>query len=256
MEVGFAGAGRMAAAMARGWASADDGPGTMVFCDLDRDRAAGLAEQVGGVVVDDLAELAGQAHLIVLGVKPSALEAVAEELAPAGPQALLSMLAATPLERIEAAFPGVPAVRLMPNQPVEVRRGVLCYSRGSEVSDEIAREITRLLGLLGTAVELPEDKTDAAMAVMSCAPAYVALVAEALTDAGEREGLTHDEAALFVRETLAGTGELLAERDAESVRLSVAPPGGATEAGLERLEELGLRRAFDAAVEASLARVR
>jgi pyrroline-5-carboxylate reductase len=254
MEVGFAGAGNMAAAMARGWAGADGGPGTMVFCDLERDRAAALADEVGGEVVDDLSELAGRVHLVVLGVKPNALDAVAEELAE--PEALLSMLAATPLERIEAAFPGVPAVRLMPNQPVEVRRGVLCFSRGGEVPDEIGSEVARLLGLLGTAIELPEEKMEAAMAVMSCSPAYVAMVAEVLTDAGVREGLAPEESALFVRETLAGTGELLAERDAESVRRSVAPPGGATEAGLEQLEKLELRAAFDAAVAASLARFR
>ena len=256
MEVGFAGAGNMAAAMARGWAAAKDGPGPMVFCDIQRDRAAALAEEVGGEVADDLSELAGRVHLVVLGVKPAALDDVAAELAPAGPEAILSMLAATPLRRIEAAFPGVPAVRLMPNQPVEVRRGVLCYASGAGIPDQVGDEIARLLGLLGTAMELPEKKIEAAMAVMSCSPAYVAMVAEILTDAGVREGLTSDEAALFVRETLAGTGELLAERDAGSIRRSVAPPGGATEAGLEELERLELRAAFDAAVEASLARFR
>ena len=256
MEVGFVGAGNMAAAMARGWADADEGPGTMVFYDIDRARALDLAEEVGGQVVDDLTELAGQAHLVVLAVKPNALEDVAADLEPAGPEALLSVLAATPLERIEATFPGVPAVRVMPNQPVEIRRGVLCYSRGEGVPEEMAREIARLLGLLGTAVELPEEKMEAAMAVMSCSPAYVAMVAEVLADAGVREGLDPDEAALFVRETLAGTGELLQSRDAVSIRRSVAPPGGATEAGLEALERAELRAAFDAAVKASLARFR
>ena len=254
MEVGFAGAGNMSAAMARGWAGAQGGPGTMVFADLERDRAAALAEEVGGEVADDLSELAGRAHLVVLGVKPNALEDVAAELAPAEPEAILSMLAATPIERVEAAFPGVPVVRVMPNQPVEVRRGVLCYVRGADVPDDVAGEILRLLGLLGTAIELSEDRMEAAMAVMSCSPAYVALVAEILTDAGVTEGLSPDEAALFVRETLAGTGELLAQRDAVSVRRSVAPPGGATEAGLEALERAELRAAFDAAVAASLAR--
>jgi pyrroline-5-carboxylate reductase len=226
----------------------------MVFCDLERERAAALAEEVGGEVADDLSELAGRAHLIVLGVKPNALEAVAAELAPAGPEALLSMLAATPLERIEAAFPGVPAVRVMPNQPVEVRRGVLCYTLGSSIPEATGRAITELLGLLGTAIELPEERIEAAMAVMSCSPAYVAMVAEVLTDAGVREGLDPEHAALFVAETLAGTGELLRRRDAASIRRAVAPPGGATEAGLEALERAELKAAFDAAVEASLAR--
>ena len=256
MKVGFAGAGNMAAAMARGWAGAEGGPETMVFCDLERGRAAGLAEELGGSIADDLSELAGQANLIVLAVKPAALDSVATELAPAGPEALLSVLAGTPLARIAEAFPGVPAVRLMPNQPVEVRRGVLCFARGEGVPDEIERAIVDVLELLGLAIELDEQHMEAAMAVMACSPAYVALVAEVLTDAGVREGLDPAIAARFVAETFAGTGELLAKRDPAEIRRAVAPPGGATEAGLEALERGALRAAFDAAAEASLARVR
>ncbi len=256
MKVGFAGAGNMAAAMARGWSGADGGPGSMVFCDLERDRAKALADELGGSVADDLSELAGQADLIVLGVKPAALDSVAAELAPAGPEAILSMLAATPLARIAEAFPGVPVVRLMPNQPVEVRRGVLCYVVGDDVPGEIERGITDLLALLGTAFELDEQHMEAAMAIMSCSPAYVALVAEVLTDAGVREGLDPETAARFVAETFAGTGELLGKRDAAAIRHAVAPPGGATEAGLEALERGALKAAFDAAAEASLARFR
>ncbi len=70
--------------------------------------------------------------------------------------------------------------------------------RGGEVPEEIGTEIARLLGLLGTAIELPEEQMEAAMAVMSCSPAYVAMVAEVLTDAGIREGLDPEHAALFV----------------------------------------------------------
>jgi pyrroline-5-carboxylate reductase len=246
----------MAGAMARGWAGAEGGPEAMVFCDLERGRAATLAEELGGSVAEDLSELAGEAELIVLAVKPAALDDVAAGMAPAGPEALLSMLAATSLKRIAEAFPGVPAVRVMPNQPVEVRRGVLCYARGEDVPPVVAGSIVELLELLGTAVELPEGRIDAAMAVMSCSPAYVALVAEVLTEAGVREGLDPELAARFVAETLAGTGELLGRRDAAAIRRSVAPPGGATEAGLEALERAELRAAFDAAVAASLERVR
>lgn len=256
MKVGFAGAGNMAAAMARGWAGAENGPRSMVFCDLDRDRAAALAEEVSGDVADELSELAGQADLIVLGVKPAALDAVAAELAPAGPRALLSMLAATPLDRIAQAFPGVAAVRVMPNQPVEVRRGVLCFARGEELSADAGGAIVDLLELLGTAIELDEEHMEAAMAIMACSPAYVALVAEVLTDVGIREGLDPEQAASFVAETFAGTGELLSKRDAAEIRRAVAPPGGATEAGLEALERGALRAAFDAAAKASLERFR
>src|SRR5262245_42579212 len=112
MKVGFAGAGNMAAAVARGWAGAENGPESMVFCDLDRERAQSLAGEVGGTVIDSLAELGPASDLVVLGVKPGALDDVAKELEP---PALLSMLAVTPVSRIAEAFPGVPVLRLMPN---------------------------------------------------------------------------------------------------------------------------------------------
>lgn len=228
----------------------------MVFCDVDRDRAAALADEVGGSVAEDLSELAGQAHLVVLAVKPAALDDVAAELAPAGPEALLSMLAATTLDQIAERFPGVPTVRVMPNQPVEVRRGVLCFVTGDDVPHEIERAVVDLLELLGEAIAIDEPQTEAAMAVMSSSPAYVALVAEVIAGTGVAEGLDPELAARLVRETLAGTAELLRVRDPEDIRRRVASPGGATEAGLEALEEHAIAKAFEAAATASLERFR
>ena len=94
------------------------------------------------------------------------------------------------------------------------------------------------------------------MAVMSCSPAYVALVAEALADAGVREGLDARLAQTLVTETLAGTAELLRDRDTLSVRRAVASPGGSTAAGLAALERGAARAAFADAVRASLERMR
>ena len=212
-----------------------------------------LAEEVGGSVAEDLAALSAEAELIVLGVKPAALDAVAAELKPA---AVLSMLAATSLARLSEAFPETPVMRLMPSQPVEVRHGVLCHAPPLNMGDELAAELGELLGALGMVVELPEEKIDAAMAVMACSPAYVALVADALSGAGVDEGLDPALSQLLVAETLAGTAALLGKRDGASIRRAVAPPGGATEAGLDALESAGVPAALAAAVQASLERVR
>lgn len=227
----------------------------MCFCDLDRERAASLAEEVGGSVAESLAELA-ETDLIVIAVKPGALEAVAAELAPAKPAALLSILAATPLARLATEFPDTPALRLMPNQPVEVRQGVLCYALPEEGSSALPDRTIELLEVLGYAVELEEHLIDAAMAVMSCSPAYIALFAELLADAGAREGLEEDLSARLVRETLTGTAALLGAHKPTEVRRRVAPPGGATEAGLQALEQGGMRSAVEGAVHASLERFR
>jgi pyrroline-5-carboxylate reductase len=147
-------------------------------------------------------------------------------------------------------------MRVMPNQPVEVGRGVLCHAPPQGMPDELAERLIELLGALGVVVPLDEEMMDAAMAVMSCSPAYLALIAELLADAGAREGLDPQLSNRLVADTLAGTAELLWERDAADIRRRVAPPGGATEAGLEALERGGLHDAVAAAVDASLARFR
>jgi pyrroline-5-carboxylate reductase len=254
MKVGFAGAGNMAGAMARGWAAGDGGPEAMLFCDLDAARAASLAEEVGGETRASLSELARDCDLLLLAVKPASLGAVAEELGGKAP-GILSVLAVTPIARIAEAFPGVPTLRVMPNQPVEVRRGVLCYVPPEGMRGELRDSLLGLLQPLGTLVPLEEDQIDAAMAIMSSSPAYLALVAEALARGGEREGLDPELAGELVAGAFAGTAELLHRRDPRTIRDAVAPPGGATEAGLAELEGV-VEEAFVRAVNASLERFR
>jgi pyrroline-5-carboxylate reductase len=245
----------MASAMARGWAGAEGGPSEMLFCDVDRERAQALATEVGGSVRESLRQLAADSDVVLLAVKPAALDVVAVDMGGKAP-ALLSVMAATTTDRLATAFPGVPALRVMPNQPVEVRRGVLCWVAGEGVPDELRAQLVGLLDELGAAVEVPEDRIDAAMAVMSCSPAYVALFAEALAEAGAREGLDPGESLELVAGALAGTAELLGKRDPEAIRTAVAPPGGATEAGLDALAGAGFADSLSAAVEASLERFR
>ena len=256
MRIGFAGAGNMAAAIARGWAAAGpDGPSAMLFCDLDRARADALAADVGGEVRRALPELREGCDVLLLAVKPDALDAVADELGGEAP-AVLSVLAATPVARVAEAFPGVPVMRVMPNQPVEVRRGVVCHPPPHRMDAELQDRVYALLELLGERVELPESEINAAMAVMSCSPAYVALFAEALAGAGAREGLPDATASRLVAASIGGTGELLRRHDPMDVRSAVASPGGATEAGLRTLERDGFGPVVEAAVSASLERFR
>jgi pyrroline-5-carboxylate reductase len=254
MKVGFAGAGNMAGALARGWAAGPGGPDGMLFCDIDAGRAEALAGEVGGETRASLGELAGDCDVVLLAVKPAALGAVGEELGGSAP-ALLSVLAVTPTQRIADAFPGVPVLRVMPNQPVEVRRGVLCYSQPLRMSEELRDRLLELLAPLGDLVELDEGDIDAAMAIMSSSPAYIALVAEALARGGEREGLAPDVAGELVAGALGGTAELLRRRDPATIRDVVASRGGATEAGLAKLEGV-VEDAFVSAVSASLERFR
>jgi pyrroline-5-carboxylate reductase len=253
--VGFAGAGNMAAAMARGWAGAPGGPDGMLFVDLDRERASALAEETGGETRQKLAELVAESDVVLLAVKPDALDVVAPEIGNTA-AAILSVMAATPTERLAQAFPDTPIMRVIPNQPVEVRRGVICHPPPVAMDDELKTQLLGLLEELGSVFAMDESQIEAAMAVMSCAPAYVALFAGELATAGAAEGLDPSLSLELVAETMAGTAMMLEHRTPDEIQGAVAPPGGATEAGLEAMRAEGFDRAITAAVEASLERFR
>jgi pyrroline-5-carboxylate reductase len=244
MIVGFVGSGNMAAAIARGWQGEFEG---MLFSDSGSGRAQRLAEELGGEAVSN-EEVARRADLVVLAVKPNKLEEVAPQLGAA--REVVSVLAVVSLERLQTAFPAAEHVlRVMPNVGVEVRQGVLC------VTGSASEKARAKLEMLGHVVEIPDEDFDEATAIMGCAPAYLALVVEALAGAGAEAGLDEELARELVVETTAGTAELLRERHPTDVREAVTSPGGSTEAGLEALDREGAAVAFKAAVEASLKRM-
>lgn len=233
----------MARAMVRGW-------GEPVLCtDVLPGRAAAVAAEVGGEAIDDNAELARRADLVVLCHKPAQLTDVAAEIG-GDVKAVASILGGVPLQALQDAYPGVPVYRFLPSTPVEVREGVVIHAR--EGADD--ETVLAHFGRLGTLVSLPEAQVDVAMALMSNAPAYWALVAEAQIDAGIRRGLAADQAAALVVQTMTGTASLLQARgfDTLSVRREVTSPGGSTAKGLDALERGGVRTAFSDAIDAVL----
>jgi pyrroline-5-carboxylate reductase len=237
----------MARALARGW-------GRPVICaDPMADRARALAEELGGETVANNAELAQAADLVVLCHKPAQLAAVAAEIAPHA-KAIASILAATSLADLKAAYPDRPVYRFIPSLPVEVRQGAVVQAAGPEQDAEIDKAVSELFAELGTLVVLEDRLVDVAMGLMSCAPAYVALIAEAQVDAGVRRGIPAAQGAELVVQTLAGTAELLRRRenDTMAIRREVTSPGGLTARGLDALERGGIRAAFSDALDAVL----
>jgi pyrroline-5-carboxylate reductase len=258
MQIGLIGCGNMARALARGW----ERP---VLCsDPVRERARALADDTGGEVLASNAEVAQRADLVVLCHKPAQLGDVAAELEPHA-RAVASILALTPLRALREAYPSTPVYRFMPSLPVEVRQGALVQaaagetdsaapSGGPSAAPELDESVHALFAELGTLEVLDETLIDVAMGLMSCGPAYVALVAEAQVDAGVRRGIPAALGAPLVVQTLAGTAEMLRRRDNDTVavRREVTSPGGVTARGLDALERGGVRAAFSEALDAVL----
>jgi pyrroline-5-carboxylate reductase len=238
----------MARSLARGW-------GRPVVCaDPVAGRAESLAAEMGGEALASNAAVAERADLVVLCHKPAQLVAVAEEVA-LHARAVASILAATPLQALRSAYPDRPVYRFIPSLPVEVRQGAVVQAAAPEQDPATDAAVGGLFAELGTLVVLDDALVDVAMGLMSCAPAYVALVAEAQVDAGVRRGIPASQGAELVVQTLAGTAELLRRRgyDTVAVRREVSSPGGLTARGVDALERAGLRAAFSDALDAVLA---
>jgi pyrroline-5-carboxylate reductase len=256
MQIGLIGAGNMARALARGWGR------PLAVADPVSERARALVGEVGGEVVESNADVARVADVVVLCHKPAQLADVASEVAPHA-RAVASILAATPLQALRDAYPRSAVYRFIPSLPVEVREGAVV--QGRDAADVAARErpdrdasldaqVASLFAELGALVVLDDALVDVAMGLMSCAPAYVALVAEAQIDAGVRKGIPAAQGAELVVQTLAGTAELLRRRgyDTVAVRREVSSPGGLTARGVDALERAGIRAAFSDALDAVL----
>jgi pyrroline-5-carboxylate reductase len=222
--------------------------------DVDQAKAEALAEAVGGEAVGSNAELAERADALVLCHKPKQLEAVAAEVGSERPRVVISILAATTTEQVGAAYPAASIYRFIPNMNTEV----LCYVAGPRAAEGPEDEVLALMGRAGAVIRLDDEPLiEPAMALMSCGPAFMALVAESFASAGVAHGLNPDDAMRMVVETMGGTGDYLASHgyDGPALRARVATPGGVTEKGLITLEERGLpevcRAAVDTVVEAT-----
>ena len=165
---------------------------------------------------------------------------------------MASILGGVTLAALKDAYPDRPVYRMLPSTPVEVQEGVVVRAVDGPQDAELDAQVSELFASLGLLVEVPDALVDTAMGLMSCAPAYVALLAEAQVDAGVRHGLQPDVAGQMVVQTFLGTATLLGRRgnDTLAVRREVTSPGGSTARGLAALERAGVRAAFLDALDA------
>jgi pyrroline-5-carboxylate reductase len=167
----------------------------------------------------------------------------------------VSIAAGVSIARIEAALApaNVRVVRAMPNTPALVGAGASAIAAGTNAGDDDLDWAEGILAAVGTVVRVPEKLLDAVTGLSGSGPAYVFLVAEAMTDAGVLAGLTRDVSRALAIQTILGSARLLAEsgEPPEVLRGRVTSPAGTTAAGLRQLERAGLRAAFLEAVTAA-----
>jgi pyrroline-5-carboxylate reductase len=192
----------------------------------------------------------------LIAVKPNDVAAACAAAAAAGATRILSIAAGISVATLQdAAGPDVVIVRSMPNTPALVGEGAAAICGGSTAEDADLAWAEDILGSVGIVVRVPESQLDAVTGLAGSGPAYLFLVAEALTEAGVLAGLSRANAEQLVHQLFVGSAALLAQNgNPAQLRANVTSPGGTTAAGLRVLEEHGVRSAFLEAVMAATAR--
>jgi pyrroline-5-carboxylate reductase len=255
--LGFIGAGKMGAALARGvldagLVSAD----RLVMSDADPARRQAVADALGVETLAANRELLARCQIAVLAVKPDTVRDICPGLADAvtPDHLVVSIAAGVTLDELEEMLPdGTRVVRVMPNTPCLVGEGAAGYALGQHATDEDGQRVEQLLGAVGLCVRVPEKLLDAVTGLSGSGPAFVALVIEALADGGVLCGLARADALRLATQTVLGAARLLRETGKAPAELKdmVASPGGTTIEGIKALERAGLRSALIRAVEAA-----
>jgi pyrroline-5-carboxylate reductase len=254
------GAGNMGGAMLAGWIARGLAPAKIVVLDPKPTKSVKALTRKGLVLNPD--KLPKDIAAIVVAIKPQAAPDILPRIAPAAGKAMIvSIMAGRTIGFLESMVSrSSPVVRAMPNLPASIARGITVAVPNDNVSRGQRAFATGLLAAVG-AVEWVEDEKlmDAVTATSGSGPAYVFLLAETMTRAAVAAGLSADLAARLVRETIAGSGELLRQSplDAATLRKNVTSPGGTTAAALAVLMGPGdLEATMERAIAAATRRSR
>ncbi len=235
--------------------------GEVVVTGRREERVRELAERHGVPATLSNTEAVAGARLVVVAVKPQDIDALLGEVGHAlePEQTLLSVAAAIPTAAIERRLAApVPVVRAMPNAPATVHEGIAGICAGTHATEEHLALAEEALTHLGAVVLVPERYMDAVTAVFGSGPAYFALLAEAMIEAGILLGLGRETSTQLVVQTMLGTAKLLRDEKVHPVELreAVTSPGGTTIQAIRVLEEAGVRAAFLNAIQAAMERSR
>lgn len=223
------GCGRMGGAMLNGWLAQGLAPGAVTVIDPN-----GAADwQARGVRVN--APLPANPAVLVLAVKPQMMADALRGMPDLTDTLIVSVAAGTMIATYEAAFPGLPVVRVMPNTPSAIGQGISALIGNARATPADLDLTEALMRAVGRVVRLDsEDQMDAVTALSGSGPAYVFHLIEAMAQAGEAQGLPAAMALELARATVAGAGALAVDGDADPavLRENVTSPGGTTAAGL------------------------
>jgi pyrroline-5-carboxylate reductase len=258
-RIAILGAGKIGESLLAGLLKA--GWSDIVVTGRRQERVDELNKRYGVAATLSNVEAARDADVVVLAAKPQDLATLLLEVGPhlTVGQTVLSVAAAIPTAAIEQHLAeGVAVVRAMPNAPAVVHEGMAGIAPGTYANEQHLAAAENVLCHVGRVVRVREEHMDAVTAVSGSGPAYFALLAEAMIEAGLLLGISREVSTELVVQTMLGTAKLLRDEKMHPVELreAVTSPGGTTIAAIHELESAGVRAAFLNAIQAAMQRSR
>lgn len=244
MKYGFIGCGNMGGAIARGLRKT-----TANIQITDRSGKAKALAQELGITYSDNEAIASECDAIFLGVKPHMMKDMLAPLASLLNQRkplLITMAAGLEIARIEAFVGGaLPVIRIMPNTPTAIGKGVIPYCCNALVSEAALAQWLADMTQCGLLDPLEERLMDAVSALSGCGPAYMYIFLEALSDGAVACGIPRAKAMEYAAATMVGAAEMFLSTGSHpgALKDAVCSPGGSTIAGVRALEQHGFRGA-------------
>lgn len=254
MKIGFIGFGNMAGAIADGLIRQEAVPKSHLYaCAKDYEKLCRNTEAKGINPCRNAAEVAENADIIFIAVKPYMVESVMRPLLGSlTGKILISVAAGINFSTYEDMLPGTHHISTLPNTPAAVAEGIfICEETHSLTAEELSLT-EELLSAIGLIQFIDSGHFDIAGTVSGCGPAFASMFIEALGDAGVMHGLTRPIAYRLAAQMLAGTGKLMMETGQHpgAMKDAVCSPGGTTIVGVSQLERKGFRSAIIDAIDA------
>ncbi len=258
LTLGFIGGGNMARSLIGGLIADGRDPATILVSDVAAQQLDSLKTTLAVQTTSSNKELAEQADIIVLAVKPQMLKQVATELADVARRRdplFLSIAAGIRANDINRWLGGeATIVRAMPNTPSLIQAGATALVANSKVSQAQRDQAESIMRAVGIALWLDdEEQMDTVTALSGSGPAYFFLFMEALEQAAISQGLGAETARLLTLQTGFGATKMALESSEplSTLRQRVTSPGGTTEQAIEAFEKGGIRQLVDNALKAA-----
>jgi pyrroline-5-carboxylate reductase len=259
-KLGFIGAGNMATALVKGIIeSRQFGADRIKVYDIDKDQLKTLVTGSGIEGAGSNRQLIGDCQIVVIAVKPQNIRDVLGEIREeaTAEQLIISIAAGIPLKTIQDSLvKEVPLVRVMPNTPALIQRGMSALAAGKYAQEKHLAVAVGLFEAVGETVIVPESMMDAVTAVSGSGPGYIFRIMESFVMAAEDLGFDQATALKLVLQTALGASQLAntSDRSLLELRTMVTSPGGTTAAGLAVFEKMGLEKTIREGVEAAFKR--